>query len=209
MFLLAHVWGRREGVKASKGPCPCMNGTLHDCPARRASTASATLLCLRGALSFVETPHSLLIDNRHLSPIQFTAQTATAFKPQLDPVQLFAFSSIPASCSCSLIQARKNSPTDVIDSYYCDPTPPAKVGLNPATAGGIECESLTKAMPPRSSLTSSFSASDPSNEVVCPLRSHDGSNCRKRCLGVSSVFSQPALPANLSLEARSNIAVNL
>ena len=41
-------------------------------------------------------------------------------------------------------------------------------------------------MPPRNSLTSSFSASDANNEVVCPLRNQDGSNCRKRCLGVST-----------------------
>lgn len=40
-------------------------------------------------------------------------------------------------------------------------------------------------MPPRSSLTSSFSVSDANNEVVCPLRNQDGSSCRKRCLGVS------------------------
>ncbi|KAL8693068.1 MAG: hypothetical protein Q9218_002032 [Villophora microphyllina] len=38
-------------------------------------------------------------------------------------------------------------------------------------------------MPPKSSLTSSFSASDVDNEVVCPLKNQDGSNCRKRCLG--------------------------
>ncbi|KAF2427673.1 hypothetical protein EJ08DRAFT_720684 [Tothia fuscella] len=38
-------------------------------------------------------------------------------------------------------------------------------------------------MPPRSSLTSSFSVSDATNEVVCPLKNHDGSACRKRCLG--------------------------
>ncbi|KAL4895144.1 hypothetical protein BDV59DRAFT_174523 [Aspergillus ambiguus] len=36
---------------------------------------------------------------------------------------------------------------------------------------------------PRSSLTSSFSVSDANNEVVCPLKNNDGSNCRKRCLG--------------------------
>ena len=41
-------------------------------------------------------------------------------------------------------------------------------------------------MPPKNSLTSSFSASDPNNEVVCPLKNNDGSNCRKRCLGVST-----------------------
>ena len=50
-------------------------------------------------------------------------------------------------------------------------------------------------MPPRASFTSSFSASDANNEVVCPLRNHDGSNCRKRCLGVScssrSTWSTP------------------
>ncbi|KAJ6113866.1 hypothetical protein N7523_007183 [Penicillium sp. IBT 18751x] len=38
-------------------------------------------------------------------------------------------------------------------------------------------------MPPRSSLTSSFSVTDANNEVVCPLKNNDGSNCRKRCLG--------------------------
>jgi len=41
-------------------------------------------------------------------------------------------------------------------------------------------------MPPRSSLTSSFSVTDVNNEVVCPLRNQDGSSCRKRCLGVCS-----------------------
>ncbi|KAJ5102693.1 hypothetical protein N7532_003222 [Penicillium argentinense] len=43
-------------------------------------------------------------------------------------------------------------------------------------------------MPPRSSLTSSFSVTDANNEVVCPLKNNDGSNCRKRCLGVSVPF---------------------
>ncbi|KYK59992.1 hypothetical protein DCS_01126 [Drechmeria coniospora] len=39
-------------------------------------------------------------------------------------------------------------------------------------------------MPPRSSLTSSFSLNDSSNnEVVCPLSNRDGSSCRKRCIG--------------------------
>ncbi|KAL8423544.1 hypothetical protein RB596_003670 [Gaeumannomyces avenae] len=38
-------------------------------------------------------------------------------------------------------------------------------------------------MPPRSSLTSSFSVTDSNNEVVCPLRNQDGSSCRKRCIG--------------------------
>ena len=49
-------------------------------------------------------------------------------------------------------------------------------------------------MPPRASFTSSFSASDANNEVVCPLRNHDGSNCRKRCLGVSSLQVLPERP---------------
>ncbi|KAL8672860.1 MAG: hypothetical protein Q9168_002698 [Polycauliona sp. 1 TL-2023] len=38
-------------------------------------------------------------------------------------------------------------------------------------------------MPPKSSLTSSFSASELDSEVVCPLKTAEGSNCRKRCLG--------------------------
>ena len=50
----------------------------------------------------------------------------------------------------------------------------------------------TSKMPPRSSLTSSFSITDANNEVVCPLRNQDASSCRKRCIGVSS--SSPASP---------------
>ncbi|KAJ4384583.1 hypothetical protein N0V86_000183 [Didymella sp. IMI 355093] len=38
-------------------------------------------------------------------------------------------------------------------------------------------------MPPRASLTGSFSVSDENNVVVCPLRNHDNSACRKRCTG--------------------------
>jgi len=50
---------------------------------------------------------------------------------------------------------------------------------------------MRQAMPPRSSLTSSFSAStDANNEVVCPLSNADGSHCRKRCLGVSASHSR-------------------
>lgn len=47
---------------------------------------------------------------------------------------------------------------------------------------------MRRAMPPRSSLTSSFSVTDSNNEVVCPLRNQDGSSCRKRCLGVSCLL---------------------
>jgi hypothetical protein len=50
-------------------------------------------------------------------------------------------------------------------------------------------------MPPRSSLTSSFSVTDANNEVVCPLKNNDSSNCRKRCLGVSP--SPPPSPERL------------
>jgi len=38
-------------------------------------------------------------------------------------------------------------------------------------------------MPPRASLTSSFSITDVNNEVVCPLYNQDHSSCRKRCIG--------------------------
>ncbi|KAF3047430.1 hypothetical protein E8E12_005937 [Didymella heteroderae] len=38
-------------------------------------------------------------------------------------------------------------------------------------------------MPPRASLTGSFSVSDENNVVVCPLRNHDNTACRKRCTG--------------------------
>jgi hypothetical protein len=47
-------------------------------------------------------------------------------------------------------------------------------------------------MPPKPALTSSFLvSSDAENEVVCPLFNQDGSQCRKRCIGVrsSSPFS--------------------
>ncbi|KAL9003014.1 MAG: hypothetical protein Q9188_004095 [Gyalolechia gomerana] len=48
-------------------------------------------------------------------------------------------------------------------------------------------------MPPKSSLTSSFSASELDKEVICPLKTLDGSNCRKRCLGVSAFAQSIAL----------------
>ncbi|KAL2815761.1 hypothetical protein BDW59DRAFT_166651 [Aspergillus cavernicola] len=58
-------------------------------------------------------------------------------------------------------------------------------------------------MPPRASLTSSFSVTDANNEVVCPLKNNDGSNCRKRCLGVScAIPSHPELPPARALFAR-------
>jgi hypothetical protein len=53
------------------------------------------------------------------------------------------------------------------------PRPPR---LRSPVHGGVK-------MPPRSSLTSSFSITDSNNEVVCPLRNQDGSSCRKRCIG--------------------------
>ncbi len=56
-----------------------------------------------------------------------------------------------------------------------------------ANCGGLETAlDAPTAMPPRSSFTSSFPAADANNEVICPLRNHDGSNCRKKCLGVRS-----------------------
>ncbi|KAL1891788.1 hypothetical protein Cpir12675_004829 [Ceratocystis pirilliformis] len=38
-------------------------------------------------------------------------------------------------------------------------------------------------MPPRAPLTSTFPASEPTNEIICPLTNQDGSQCRKRCIG--------------------------
>ena len=52
--------------------------------------------------------------------------------------------------------------------------------------GTIACH-MRRAMPPRSSLTGSFSTSETTHEVVCPLNIPDGSKCRKRCLGVSGL----------------------
>ena len=57
-------------------------------------------------------------------------------------------------------------------------------------------DDLYATMPPRSSLTSSFSVTDANNEVVCPLKNNDGSNCRKRCLGVS-ICPEPHLSPGL------------
>ena len=53
---------------------------------------------------------------------------------------------------------------------------------------------MLAAMPPSRAapLTSSFSVSDENNVVVCPLRNHDSSACRKRCTGVSLHDSHPA-----------------
>lgn len=72
-------------------------------------------------------------------------------------------------------------------------------------------------MPPRSSLTSSFSITDAANnEVVCPLRNQDGSSCRKRCIGVSSfqggfrhVAIQSTLPKRLRMCLLEGIYVRL
>lgn len=38
-------------------------------------------------------------------------------------------------------------------------------------------------MPPKPS-TSLPQIADPENEVVCPIKAADGTNCRKKCLGV-------------------------
>jgi hypothetical protein len=60
-------------------------------------------------------------------------------------------------------------------------------------------------MPPRASLTGSFSVSDDNNVVVCPLRNHDGSACRKRCTGVSvplPVSSRLVCPPTSQLSLR-------
>src|SRR5689334_22083637 len=57
------------------------------------------------------------------------------------------------------------------------------------------------AMPPRAPLTGSFSVSDDNNVVVCPLRNHDGSACRKRCTGVS-------LPAAPVSSARAHVTAS-
>ncbi|KAK8019486.1 hypothetical protein PG990_004624 [Apiospora arundinis] len=56
-------------------------------------------------------------------------------------------------------------------------------------------------MPPRSSLTSSFSIADSTNEVVCPLRNQDGSSCRKRCLGPGSNWNSAPLPVAAPAES--------
>jgi len=47
-------------------------------------------------------------------------------------------------------------------------------------------------MPPKAALTSSFLVStDTENEVVCPLTNQDGSQCRKRCIGVRACPGEP------------------
>ena len=62
---------------------------------------------------------------------------------------------------------------------------------------------MRQAMPPRSSLTSSFSAStDANDEVVCPLTNPDGSHCRKRCLGVSAASRSRSRSCSCSCSCR-------
>lgn len=51
-----------------------------------------------------------------------------------------------------------------------------------------------KMTPARAELTSSFSITDTANEVVCPLPNQDGSNCRKRCIGVSHPLFSLGIP---------------
>jgi hypothetical protein len=84
----------------------------------------------------------------------------------------------PQRCLASLTEP----PPPTIDRLIAAPTalnrPPHPRSLARDSAGGVK-------MPPRSSLTSSFSITDSNNEVVCPLRNQDGSSCRKRCVGVS------------------------
>ena len=71
--------------------------------------------------------------------------------------------------------------------------PPPLLSL-PASHGPLPRGQLMQlGMPPRASLTGSFSVSDENNVVVCPLRNHDGSACRKRCTGVSALFTQSLL----------------
>ena len=53
-------------------------------------------------------------------------------------------------------------------------------------------------MPPKPALTSSFLVStDAENEVVCPLTNQDGSQCRKRCIGVRPPPAIQSTPTTL------------
>ena len=62
-------------------------------------------------------------------------------------------------------------------------------------------------MPPRPSLTSSFSITDSNNEVVCPLHNQDRSHCRKRCIGVSFPPLSRGSARRSAAEARPKAAV--
>ena len=49
-------------------------------------------------------------------------------------------------------------------------------------------------MPPRLNQgQSSFSVSQESQQVICPLKNQDGTNCRKRCVGVSLLLAITAV----------------
>ena len=65
--------------------------------------------------------------------------------------------------------------------------PTSQTETQSATQRLIEKGGHICTMPPRSSLTSSFSVTDANNEVICPLKNNDRSSCRKRCTGVSSL----------------------
>jgi len=96
-----------------------------------------------------------------------------------------------------------------LDPAFCPPLirppsvlPPLTVCRPPSTLcrpPPVRPGCLQLGMPPRSGLTSSFSVTDANNEVVCPLKNHDGSSCRKRCIGVSSPSGViPQLPLTRS-----------
>lgn len=123
----------------------------------------------------------LLVPTNHHIPFQASHNRCLHFHSQsLPPCQLQVY----ILTSVLYANSSLRSCLFTIYSIYTLPVPdPCWTRL---AADNRSPDPQAPGMPPRNSLTSSFSASDANNEVVCPLRNHDGSNCRKRCLGVST-----------------------
>lgn len=106
----------------------------------------------------------------------FAAQSSLATPtPNNNPTDE-SFGAAPADVTSRYHKLPLNSPGPSLAASL--PSPPPTAPPRSSTARQLD-------MPPRSALTSSFSVTDANNEVVCPLKNHDGSSCRKRCIGVS------------------------
>lgn len=139
-------------------------------------------------------PHARSIDKRHHPPPlgsssfrRLTGQAeATELLPSRAPTHLdtrASRSSAHLRTVQDLFRARSRRPIDA----RCCVSVRVRLEVPPGAHQAdfrLPLPTCAGAMPPRSTLTTSFSASDANNEVICPLKNHDGSNCRKRCSGV-------------------------
>lgn len=154
--------------------------------------------------------HNLTPANAFAATRQYL-HSSHAFKVWQQSLEYYTSSRLPSSRRSSThpIHSARSSSLLLIagPSYQQLPTAPVPPGccacLCVATLPHFSCllavvascshraahNSSPCAMPPRAPLQTSFSVADVNNEVICPLRNQDGSNCRKRCLGVSLAVS--------------------